>query len=83
MILFSTAWCPSCKAARAFLQSRGVRFVELDVEKSQQAAQQYSAVVQRFGLKRGAVPVIVVNGKAFQGFSRPQIESALAQAKPG
>jgi glutaredoxin len=79
VVLYSTAWCPSCRTAKAFFQSKGVPFVEKDVEQDQQAAAEYSAVCQRAGLRRGAVPVIVVNGQAFQGFNAQQMESALAR----
>lgn len=77
VVLYTTAWCPSCRTAKAFFQSKGVPFVEKDVEKDQAAAEEYAAVCQRAGLRRGAVPVIVVNGQAFQGFSAQQMEGAL------
>jgi glutaredoxin len=82
VILFSTAWCPSCKSARRFFQAKGVRFVELDVEKDRQAQQQYLQIQQAYRLKPGVVPLIVVNGRVFQGFSAPQIEAALAAGPP-
>ena len=78
MILFSTAWCPSCKTARAFFQQRGIPFQELDVERNQQAQQLYLQVSRQARLRPGVVPVIIVGDRVFQGFSRPQIEAALA-----
>jgi glutaredoxin len=81
-ILFSTAWCPSCKTARRFFQAKGVKFVELDVEKDPRAQQQYLQIQQAYRLKPGVVPLIVVNGRVFQGFSAPQIEAALAAGPP-
>ena len=83
VFLFSTNWCPSCRAARAFFQQKGVPFKELDVERDPQAQQAYLALQQRFGLKRGVIPVIVVGERVFQGFSRPQIEAALAALARG
>jgi len=77
VILFSTAWCPSCKNARAFFQQRGIPFQELDVEKNQQAQQLYLNVAKQAGLRPGVVPVIIVGNRVFQGFSQPQIEAAL------
>lgn len=82
VILFSTAWCPSCKSARRFFQAKGVKFVELDVEKDRRAQQQYLQIQQAYRLKPGVVPLIVVNGRVFQGFSAPQIEAALAAGPP-
>lgn len=83
VFLFSTNWCPSCRAARAFFEQKGVPFKELDVERDPQAQQAYLTLQQRFGLKRGVIPVIVVGERVFQGFSRPQIEAALATLARG
>ncbi|MCA9666916.1 MAG: glutaredoxin family protein, partial [Myxococcales bacterium] len=79
VIMFSTSWCPSCRAARAFFQSKGVPFREFDVERNPQAARAYVAIARKHGLRPGAVPLIVINGKVYQGFSRLQIASALNQ----
>lgn len=80
VILFSTAWCPSCKAARQYLQSRRVQFLELDVEKDARAAQQYQAISTAYRLRPGVVPLLVINGRPLQGFSKPQVDAALAAA---
>lgn len=82
VVLFSTAWCPSCRAARRFFQAKGVKFVELDVEKDPRAQQQYLQIQRAYRLRPGVVPLIVVNGRVFQGFSAPQIEAALAAGPP-
>jgi glutaredoxin len=81
-ILFSTSWCPSCRAARQYLASRNVTVLELDVEKDPRAAQQYQALQAAHQLKPGVVPLIVINGRPMQGFSKTQIDAALA-AGPG
>lgn len=78
VILFATSWCPSCRAARSFFKLRGVPFKEVDVEKDAQAREQYLSIEQSFRLKPGVVPLIMVNGRPFQGFSQPQIEAALS-----
>jgi glutaredoxin len=78
VVMFSTAWCPSCKKARDFFQKKALRFLDLDVEKDPQAAVEFEKVVRSAGLKAQAVPVIVVRGQVFQGFSPPQMEAALA-----
>jgi glutaredoxin len=82
VFLFTTAWCPSCRSARQFFQQKGVPFRELDVEKDAQAQQQYLALQQQYRLRQGVVPLIIVNGRIFQGFSKPQIEAALAAGPP-
>ena len=83
VVMYSTSWCPSCKTARRFFASRGVKYVDYDVEKDKQAAQQYAALQQRNGLRRGVVPLIVIDGRVFQGFSVLQIGGALANPPSG
>lgn len=78
VLLFSTAWCPSCKAARAHLTARGVPFLELDVERNQEAAAVYQELQVKHRLKAGVVPMIVVDGRPVQGFSAPQLDAVLA-----
>ncbi len=78
VILFSTAWCPACKSARQYLESRSVGFVELDVEKNQLAAQQYQEIQKKFGLRPGVIPLLIINGRVIQGASKSQIDAALA-----
>ena len=79
ILLFSTSWCPSCRAARAFFQQKGVAFVEHDIERDSRAAAQYTAIAQARGLRPGAVPLIVVGNQVFLGFSRFKVELALNQ----
>jgi glutaredoxin len=78
VILFGTTWCPSCRAAKQYFQSRRVPFLDLDVEKDPDAARQFQAVQAAFRLRAGAIPVIVINGRPLVGFSRPQVDAALA-----
>jgi glutaredoxin len=82
VVMFSTSWCPSCKTARQYFARRGIAYADLDVEKDSNAARQYMAIQQRFRIKRGVVPLIIVNGRLFQGFSEPQIEAALKAPPP-
>ena len=82
VVLFTTAWCPSCKSARRYFQSKGLAFEELDVERDQRAQQAYLQLVRRYRLREGVVPLLIVNGRIFQGFSKPQVEAALAAPPP-
>ena len=86
VVMFSTAWCPACKSARAYFAQKKIPILDLDVEKDRMAAQRFMAIQQRLNLKRGAIPLIIINGRVLQGFSKPQVEAALAQApakRPG
>ena len=81
--VYGTSWCPSCRVARAYFRQRGITFEDLDVEKDPGAAERFIQVQKEHNLRAGAVPVIVVNGRAFQGFSRLRIEAALALGNKG
>lgn len=84
VIVFGTGWCPSCRLARDYLRQRGVRFLDIDVEQQPEAGKKMVEIQQANGMRPGAVPLIIVNGRVFQGFSRFQLEVAinnLQQAK--
>lgn len=84
VIVFGTSWCPSCRQARAYLTQRAVRFLYLDVEQQPEAGKKMVEIQQANGMRPGTVPLIIVAGRVFQGFSRFQLEVAinnLQQAK--
>lgn len=56
-----------------------MRYVDLDVEKNSEAAERMVAIQKAHGMQIGSVPLIVVGNAAYQGFSRMQLEGALAQ----
>lgn len=72
--LYSTSWCPYCKRAREFLQSRGIPFVEYDVEKDRDAARRKGELDTRRG-----VPFAMINGKPVHGFSEALYRQALGE----
>lgn len=67
--MYSTDWCPHCKNARSYFNSKGIRFTEYNVETSETGRKEYEA------LGGGGVPVIVVGSKVMRGFSRESFES--------
>jgi glutaredoxin len=82
VLLFSTTWCPSCRVARSYFQGRRIPFLELDVEKDPEAHERYLTLQKRFNLRPGVVPLIVIHGRAFQGFNKNQVEAALSKVRP-
>lgn len=80
VIMYSTSWCPSCRAARLYFQTRKIPFVEFDIETNRQAASDYIRIQRANGLKEGVVPLLVINGRAFLGFSPLRVASALSAA---
>jgi glutaredoxin len=71
--IYGTSWCPACKTAREYLQSRGVAFRDVDVERSTEGAQEFH---QRGGT---AVPLIVINGEQTTGFNSTWVDAHLRQ----
>ena len=72
VVLYTTSWCPSCKKAIAYLQSRNIPFTEYDVEKDSAAAARRKQLDPRNG-----VPFAVINGERILGFSPGAYERAL------
>ena len=72
--LYTTAWCGYCRAVRAHLESRGVEYVDHDVEKSMSAHFAWSATQSR------GVPVSVIGGKVVRGANLAKIDEALREA---
>ena len=70
--LYVTSWCVYCKKARAFLRSRGIRFVEYDIEKDPIAARRMRRLTASMG-----VPFAMINGRPVQGFSEAAYKRAL------
>jgi glutaredoxin len=74
VVLYTTSWCPYCRKARDYLRSRGIDFIEYDVEKDKEAA------IRKKQLdNRGGVPFAIINGRSVRGFSASAYESALTQ----
>lgn len=69
--LYSTRNCPHCRQAKQYLQQKGVRFQELDVEKNARAQKAFA----RLGAR--GVPVIMIGETRIDGFDRRRLDSEL------
>jgi len=69
--LYSTRNCPYCRQARQYLQSKGMRFQELDIQKNIRAQKTLA------GLGARAVPVIMVGDTRVDGFDRKRLDDLL------
>src|SRR5262245_35923090 len=72
--MLATSWCGYCARARAYLNSRGIPFQELDVEKSAQGKQEYRE------LKGRGVPIILVGNQRMNGYDQGRLENLLRAA---
>lgn len=69
--IYGTSWCPACKAAREYFQSKGIAYQDIDVEQNADGAQEFR--------RRGGsgVPMIVINGEQMTGFDQGWVDSHL------
>jgi glutaredoxin len=68
VVLYSTEWCGYCAKAKHYFKSKGIRFTEYDIEKSDKGRRQY----QKMGAT--GVPVILVGNQRMNGFSEAGFE---------
>jgi len=62
--VYSTAWCRDCRQAKQFLDSNGIEYTEIDVDKDPSAS---AEVVRQVGKR--AVPQLVIDGVWFQPYT--------------
>ena len=68
VVMYSTAWCGYCRQARRYFKSKGIQYVERDIERSRLAKRAYDR------LGGNGVPLIVVGENKMSGFSVRQFD---------
>ncbi|MDD2942717.1 MAG: glutaredoxin family protein [bacterium] len=68
VIILGAPWCPACRFAARDLGRRGVPYFDANIEENLKAADLY-----RISGSQG-IPVILVAGKAYSGYSGEKIE---------
>ena len=71
--MYATTWCGYCKKAREYFAAKGIRYTEVDVEKSPEGERRW----KELGGK--GVPLIVVGTKVMRGFSPARFEAMQAK----
>lgn len=74
VVIYSTAWCNVCKAAKAYMNAKGITYTEYDIEKSTSAQQRFRE------LGGVGVPLIIVGQYRMSGFSGAKLDAMLAAA---
>ena len=71
--IFTSPTCMHCPPAKAYLESKGVDFVERNVSSDVEARKEL--------MKRGimGVPTIIIDNEAVVGFDKEKIDSLLAK----
>jgi glutaredoxin len=73
--MYSTSWCPHCQRARDYLRSRGIGFIEHDVDQSDSAKRRMRQINPA-----GGVPTIQIDDELMVGFSESGFEARMARA---
>jgi glutaredoxin len=80
VVIYGAEWCGACHEAAKYLRSKGIPYVDKDVEKDPGAAAEMQQKLAKNGLHEGSIPVIDVRGKVMIGFNPAEIDAALGQA---
>lgn len=73
VVVYGTANCSFCRSTRDFLRQRGIKFADLDVERSSDAATRHAQ------LGGGGVPVVVIGRRLIRGYQPEAFAAALAE----
>lgn len=75
VVVYTTPTCVYCHALMAWLEEKGIDFVERDLsdEKIREKA------AKKLGYEPSSVPLTIIGDKEIEGFNRPAIKRALKQ----
>lgn len=78
IVIYTTPWCPDCRAAKKFLGERGLAYEEVDIEKAPEAAE----IVMKLNDGMRKVPTLVIEGTIVSGdrFDAARFEKDLRAA---
>ena len=78
IVIYTTAWCPDCRAAKKFLQAKNLAYEEIDIEKNPEAA----AIVMKLNDGMRKVPTLDIEGTVVSGdqFNPSRFEKDLRDA---
>jgi mycoredoxin len=63
VIMYGVTWCGDCRAARQFLDSHGIEYTVIDIDRDPDAS---TELVRRVGKR--AIPQLVIDGEWFQPY---------------
>jgi len=73
VILYCTPWCPACRKARAYFNELGIDFVEIDVTRDRNAAQNLRDWTGGYE----TTPTFRIKGEVIINFDRDKLNKAL------
>jgi glutaredoxin len=76
IVMIAASWCGFCAKTRAHFESRGIRYVEFDIDESSVASQWMT------DLGAEGVPVVLIGDRQIRGFEPDLIDAAIAALDP-
>ncbi len=61
--VYTASWCRDCRAAKHFLDTHGIPYTEIDVDKDPRASEE---LIRHVGKR--AIPQLVIDGQWFQPY---------------
>jgi glutaredoxin len=81
-VIYGAEWCKACHDTAHYLSTKGVKFVEKDVDKSSVIQAELQAKFARAHVPAtSSIPVTDINGRLVVGFSPSALDSAIAAAQ--
>lgn len=71
--IYTASWCAFCHAAKQYLDKKGLKYTDKDIESDPLIAEEAIAKSGQMG-----VPVLDIDGTIIVGFDRMKIDAALA-----
>jgi mycoredoxin len=63
IVMYTTTWCPDCRAAKNFLASKGLSYEEINIEENPDAAE----IVMKLNDGMKKVPTLDIEGTIVSG----------------
>jgi mycoredoxin len=63
IVIYTTTWCPDCRAAKKFLASKNLSYEEIDIEENPDAAE----IVMKLSDGMRRVPTLDIEGTIVSG----------------
>lgn len=73
VIIYCTPWCPACRKARAYLNEHEIEFVEIDVTRDRNAAQN----LRNWTGGYETTPTFRIKGEVIINFDKDKLNKAL------
>lgn len=70
--VYSTSDCSWCKKTKAYLQSKGIDYIDINVEKDMEGRKEFLQIS-----KQQSIPTINIDGNIIVGFDKDAIDKHL------